>query len=273
MMKGILSFAVAQTKRFLFLGVLVSANAVMSVDALASPVTWNLTNITFGDGTVVTGSFVYDADTNTFSGLSMTTSGGSTVPATSSWVFNLANLPGSEQNAIGIAGFQAVDLASADESAAFDVSLFSIGGPLLTNAGGTIPLNFLRLGGCANATCANLDPGFLTDGSGQFTALSAVPEPLTLSLSSALALPERLRCVVASRHRDAFAETKKGQLDVEQQENDEKCSNDCNSRVRNGPGKWFSFCRYSASSGSGTDVDVAAGRWHRSHRRCQTDAP
>src|SRR5262245_47115558 len=59
----------------------------------ATPITWNLSGIVLTDGTNVTGSFVFDADTTTFSGLNMTTSGGTSVPATSSWFFNLI-LPG-----------------------------------------------------------------------------------------------------------------------------------------------------------------------------------
>lgn len=166
--------------------VLASITVLTFTEAAANPVTWTLAGVSWTDGTTATGSFVYDADTDTFSGLNMTTSGGSIVPATNSWVFNVAGLPSSESNASGIVGFQAVDPASADETGASLVSLYSTGSSLLTNAGGTIPLDFLLIATCLDATCASYNNAlpFSFDGSGAFATLqtSGVPEPLTLSI-------------------------------------------------------------------------------------------
>jgi hypothetical protein len=142
-----------------------------------------------GDGTQVTGSFTFDADTTTFSALSMTTTGGTSVPATSSWVFNI-NLPGAEQNSGGITGFQAVDVLSGDETGAHIISLFRTSGPLMTNSGGTINLDFFRAATCQDSTCSNVNsdlPNSLT-GQGQFVSDSSVPEPGTWVLSGSVLL-------------------------------------------------------------------------------------
>jgi hypothetical protein len=44
--------------------------------AWAVPVTWTLHNVVFQDGATVSGSFVYDADTNTYSAVNITTTTG-----------------------------------------------------------------------------------------------------------------------------------------------------------------------------------------------------
>jgi hypothetical protein len=164
--------------------------------ASASPLTWNLSNVTLGDGSTVTGSFVFDADTTTFSNLNLVSSGGAAAPASSPWAFNVNNLPGSEQNAGGITGFQAVDVASANETGAHYISLFSTGGPVMTNAGGTIVLTFFQIGTCGNANCSGNDgihPVSFT-GSGSFTTdVAGVPEPSTWMLSGSALLVGLLR--------------------------------------------------------------------------------
>src|SRR5207248_1169338 len=154
--------------------------AFAGVTMSAGPIVWTLNSVLFGDGTTVTGSFTFNADTTTFSALSMTTSGGTSVPATSSWVFNTNNLPNAEQNSAGITGFEAVDALSGNETGAHFISLFRTGGPLMTNAGGTITLNFFRAGTCADVPCANVNSGAgnSQSGSGQFTA-ATTPEPST----------------------------------------------------------------------------------------------
>lgn len=146
--------------------------------ASATPVVWKLNSVLVADGTVITGTFVFDADTTTFSLLSITTSGGSSVPATSAWVFNTNNA-GCEANTAGDSGFCAVDALSGNETGAHDVSLFDTGGPVMTNAGGTLNLSFVRVGTCLDATCQTLTTPDSLTGSGQFVSLGALPEPAT----------------------------------------------------------------------------------------------
>ncbi|TGD73622.1 hypothetical protein E4634_11430 [Mangrovimicrobium sediminis] len=50
--------------------------AMLSVAAEAAPVKWYLQDVTFEDGARVEGSFVFDADTNTYSDIDVTTSPG-----------------------------------------------------------------------------------------------------------------------------------------------------------------------------------------------------
>jgi hypothetical protein len=174
----------------LFIVALLAFGGVLS----AGPLTWQFTNIVFDDGTLVTGSFVFDADTTTFSGLNMTTSGGISVPATNSWVFNINN-PIAEQNAGGITGFEAVDALSGDETGAHLISLFSTLGPLMTDAGGTITLNFFVAGTCLDATCANYnsDDRHSVSGQGEFTSETSTPEPSTLILGGSALILAGLR--------------------------------------------------------------------------------
>src|SRR5260370_9549771 len=152
----------------------------------ANPLTWQLTSVVFGDGTIVTGSFVFNADTTTSSMLSMTTSGGSSVPATSSWVYNINNLPSAEENSAGLTGFEAVDAFDGNEIGAPAGFLYSDLGPLMTNAGGTILLHdFVSVGTCGGADliCGGYNTLLpFSNGSGKFTSASAVPQPSTLIL-------------------------------------------------------------------------------------------
>ncbi|HUP05219.1 MAG TPA: hypothetical protein VMU19_14580 [Bryobacteraceae bacterium] len=58
--------------------------ALLPLGALADPVTWTLTGVTFADGATASGSFVFDADTLTFSSIDVVFSpvGGSPVTFT-----------------------------------------------------------------------------------------------------------------------------------------------------------------------------------------------
>lgn len=59
------------------LGLAVSmAASLFASAALADPVVWTLNGVTTLDGQTVTGSFTYDADTNTYSAINVTSTGG-----------------------------------------------------------------------------------------------------------------------------------------------------------------------------------------------------
>ena len=51
------------------------------------PLTWTISNATFSDGGTASGTFVYDADTNTYSSINITTTTGS-VRSGASYSFN-----------------------------------------------------------------------------------------------------------------------------------------------------------------------------------------
>jgi MYXO-CTERM domain-containing protein len=52
--------------------------SICSPSARAEPVTWFLQGLTFNDGGTASGSFVYDASTNTFSAINLVTTAGTT---------------------------------------------------------------------------------------------------------------------------------------------------------------------------------------------------
>jgi hypothetical protein len=160
--------------------------AVMT-PVLATPLTWDI-NVLYLDGTLVTGSFVFDADTTTFSDLAITTSGGSVIPSKSTWYFNTRS-PLGEQNAGITTGIAVVDVASnsSDYTGAYSLSLFNTLSTHMTDAGGTISLNYLEGGRCISSTCnvyAFPSAEYTENGTGTFTANAAtdVPEPLTASI-------------------------------------------------------------------------------------------
>jgi hypothetical protein len=164
---------------------LLSTLLVISAGAAeAVPLIWNLSSVHLGDGTTVAGSFVFDADTTSFSALNVTTSGGSIVPSTSMWFFDTAN-----PSALTAGGFGAVDGNPAGNlTGAHFVSLFTFTPSGMTNAGGTVPLDFFRGGTCAISTCGTIDGSkpFTASGSGQFVSAGpAVPEPATSLLIAA----------------------------------------------------------------------------------------
>ena len=49
--------------------------------ASATPLTWTLTGVTFVDGSTASGTFTFDADTNTYSSIDVMTTGGTAYPA------------------------------------------------------------------------------------------------------------------------------------------------------------------------------------------------
>jgi hypothetical protein len=147
--------------------------------ASATPVLWTL-NITNSSGGTVVGSFVYDASTNLYSSIAITT----TVPTATFDTNDLAPIFGTP-SATGlelIEGF----VAGANVNKPM-IQFFWVGG--LTDLGG-VQLVGGEDGICALNDCGVVNAtngGFLTGGhvSGTPVAASSVPEPATLFLCSA----------------------------------------------------------------------------------------
>ena len=140
--------------------------------ANAIPVTWTLEDVIFNDGSTIAGSFVFDADTNIFSSIGVTSSNGNAY-------FQVNPVSPGNAGFLGFLAGPAINL-----TAIFTAELAG----LMTNAGGTLDIipGFVFSGGngfsfegfCALAcTAVSVERDVA---SGRIT--TAVPEPGTLAL-------------------------------------------------------------------------------------------
>jgi len=112
-------------------------------EAFADPVTWTITGGTFTDGGTLTGSFVFDADTVTFSQVNLTVSGGNTT-AFPAFTYTDSN---SRAQDFGVAQGHVVYLFTVTGSPT-NRQLILAFVPNLTNAGGPVSL-FVSAGNAA----------------------------------------------------------------------------------------------------------------------------
>jgi hypothetical protein len=147
--------------------------------ASADGVTWTLENLNFDDGGTATGSFVYDATTNTYSDINIVTSTG-TKFAGATYV---AVDPGFGPYAFDVAFVTAAGLLDYTGTPALELEFFT--GPdektyeSLTNAGGVV-LTDINEFVCTNTNCSMADD---IRGTGEGAVVS--PEPATLLLLTA----------------------------------------------------------------------------------------
>jgi hypothetical protein len=155
----------------------------------ASPVTWNLSQVGFSDGSIATGSFVFDADTVTYSAINIVT----TTP-TVGGTFQFACV--SPCNAGGPAANLILFLT---ESSSNDLTatpgLAVVFLAPLTNAGGSVGINFGLESLCENATC-NVHTGPLANLVSGSVVSTTTPEP-----TSALLFGAGLAGILALRRR------------------------------------------------------------------------
>ena len=112
--------------------------------ALADGITWNLSGVTFDDGGSASGSFVYDAPSNTFSAIDITTTAGSAFAGAT--YTGLSGAFGSSNTGM---------LLGPSGNLTDTALLFLMFGANLTNSGGTVPLNGVGEGTCDDADCFN----------------------------------------------------------------------------------------------------------------------
>ena len=143
--------------------------------AHATPVTWTLEGVTFDDGATATGSFVFDADTGVYSGIDITTAGGSVLPGATYTAYDIGSTPRDS-------GFGANELGF---TAAGDFLLDINGLSSFTDAGGTVtignPTGFTSAeGACVEDGCTMffIDRDIV---SGTLSG-SATPEPASWAL-------------------------------------------------------------------------------------------
>lgn len=161
--------------------------------ALAIPLTWYI-NGTFADGAVINGSFTYDADTNTYSAVSINVTGGALPNAT----YVTPNTP--FLGAVQLSAVTAAGTGSGERRANF---VFV--GPL-TNAGGLVLLSPSSGEGTCNVGCNDFTggvPARLAPAGGLLTTVADIPtlgEWAMIGMATALA---GLGGLVAMRRRRA----------------------------------------------------------------------
>lgn len=139
----------------------------------AAPIQWTLTDVLFEDGGTATGSFIYDADTNTYSSISIVTTDALLAP-----IATFTSLLGGSSTDAALA------TGGGDQTGQPFLQLLYFQFPL-TNAGGTLylidpffPTASSFDGTCLNAGCTSVDYGrIMVDGGIIGVAAPVVPVP------------------------------------------------------------------------------------------------
>jgi len=156
--------------------VLLSLPSIASADGA----TWTLSGVTFDDGGTASGSFTYDATTNKYTLISVTTTAGTLLSGAS---YNSLS-PCCLDSDTGLAfGPNVADFTNTP-------ALFLLFSAPLTNAGGTISLMFGFLDPsldsaedfCTNSDCTALSERLVTGGEVVGVPSTAVAEPSAISL-------------------------------------------------------------------------------------------
>jgi hypothetical protein len=178
-----------------FLG-LFGATLVLGAAAYAGPLTWTLSGLTFNDGGTAFGTFSYNADTNTFSSIDITTTAGSLMPGGQYFALSSAALAsGPEDVAL---------ISTNNRSQLFNFELSSA----MTDSGGTIPLLLDPLSQAtsgedtcfvANCTAVIAPFRFSVNGSLSAPTQAGAPEPATAAL-----VLGGLGCLLSRRLFSAF---------------------------------------------------------------------
>ena len=163
-------YIAATTKSTFIAFVVAICLSVTAGQAKANVVTWTLDNVLFTDGGTATGSYDYDAATETFSSINIITSGGTGYGAN-----YVASGPSSNSSLLA---------ALPRPLMAGSLELYLILQAAMTDAGGVIGIDTESVEGTCGNDCGYLiSPRFVE--SGQVTAVLSLPE---VPLPSALPL-------------------------------------------------------------------------------------
>jgi hypothetical protein len=157
----------------------------------ANPITWTLTGVTFSSsgGGGLTGSFVYDADTNTYSSVNLTSINGGS--------FTFLDTPPGGFGADSSNQLAVFDSSDADHTDTDFVFLFFAN--VLTDAGGTDRVFDSGVQVCNNNTCSD-GSGLGFGDTGNVVSQAATPEPST----GLMVISVGLLCIAGGRFRRRF---------------------------------------------------------------------
>jgi PEP-CTERM motif len=146
--------------------------------AHAGAIQWTLQNVTFDDGGTASGTFFYDADTNTYSNIDIVTTAGLPADSFTGTVYLFLN-----PNAVvsGASSLGAVTASLADGSPYLGLSFFP---SVLTDAGGTIALSTSSGGeaSCISGCLGTEAPNRFFTGGDVFSPGASTPEPSSMLL-------------------------------------------------------------------------------------------
>ena len=149
--------------------------------ASADSVTWNMSNLTFTDGATATGSFVYDAATNTVSAIHVVTSAGNLFvgatytaldPGFGPFAFDMAFV-----TTPSLADYTGMPVLELEFFTGLDENTFLS----LTNSGGVIVAALNELV-CSNSVCSTVNADLRGTVQGGTVVGVVTPEPASLLL-------------------------------------------------------------------------------------------
>lgn len=142
--------------------------------ASADGITWDLSGVTFSDGATASGSFVFNADTNTFSSIDITVAGGSSTFGDGTYTILD---PGYSSNSSRLVPVESPFPAN---GVGAPVLGFLFGSPL-TDAGGTASLAMNQgIQDCANVNCSVSTITYDLTAGDVVSSVTATPEPSSL---------------------------------------------------------------------------------------------
>lgn len=159
------------TNKLLASAALALSSLAFTAAAQAAPLQWTLKDVTFDDGGTATGSFVYDADSDTYSNVQLSTTAGSVGGASD---FRSKCVTPHCINALP----ELIFVASSNQSDLTNVTYLDIepSAPL-SNTPGTVELAFGMSTTCGNAACSTNGPGLRAFFSGQLVGVPYIAPP------------------------------------------------------------------------------------------------
>ena len=159
-----------RASRLLWIASVALAALLLPSLASADGITWTLNGVTFTDGATASGSFNYDASSNSYSSIDVTTGAGTVFPST---LYTTTSVEFFSNNFLLGLGPTSVP---SDLTGVTLLGLYFTNA--LTNTGGTDPVYLVEFF-CGNSNCSDLNTRYSLPGSVTGTPVST-PEPGSL---------------------------------------------------------------------------------------------